>query len=307
MVIFAYLLAMKVLQFTIPVAHDKSIITQQEEMAHFYPHLHRHKEAQVTWIQEGEGTLIVGNNMHAFHAGEIYFLGADQPHLFKSNPEYFLPDSKKQIFALTVFFDPVGRLASLFELPELKSLRDFVLHSRHGFKLPVDYLAKVSALMLDIQAASGADQMILFLQLMRVLSSTGNKPEPLSDFNISPGINEAEGIRISNIYNYILQHYSKSITLDDVAREACMTPQAFCRYFKKHTRHTFISFLNEMRVNEACKKLTANRYESISVVAYKCGFTSITNFNRVFKHVTGNSPREYLENYLQKVNASDIA
>jgi len=293
---------MKVLQFTIPVAHDKSIITQQEEMAHFYPHLHRHNEAQVTWIQEGDGTLIAGNNMHSFHAGEIYFLGADQPHLFKSNPEYFSPDSKKKIRALTVFFDPNGRLASLFELPELKSLRDFISHSRHGFKLPSDYVEKVSALMLDIQAASGADQMILFLQLMRVLSSTGNKPEPLSDFNISPGINEAEGIRISNIYNYILQHYSKSITLDDVAREACMTPQAFCRYFKKHTRHTFISFLNEMRVNEACKKLTANRYESISVVAYKCGFTSITNFNRVFKNVTGNSPREYLENYLHKVS-----
>ncbi len=298
---------MKVLQFTIPVAHDKSIITQQEELAHFYPHLHRHKEAQVTWIQEGEGTLIAGNNMHTFHAGEIYFLGADQPHLFKSNPEYFLPDNKKKIRALTIFFDPNGRLASLFDLPELKSLKDFIAHYRHGFKLPGEYLGKVSSLMLDIQATPGAAQMIFFLQMMRVLSSISRKPEPLSDFNISPGINEAEGIRISNIYNYILHHYSKAVTLDDVAREACMTPQAFCRYFKKHTRHTFISFLNEMRVNEACKKLTANRYESISVVAYKCGFTSITNFNRVFKNVTGSSPREYVENYLHKVNTNGIA
>ena len=292
---------MKVLQFTIPVAHDRSIIAQQEDMPYFYPHLHRHKEAQVTWIQEGEGTLIAGNNMHTFQAGEVYFLGADQPHLFKSNPEYFLSDSKKKIRALTVFFDPNGSLSALFDLPELKSLKDFIAHCRHGFKLPAESVGKVSNLLLDIQATPGADQMILFLQLMRVLSSMGNKPEPLSDFNISPGINEVEGIRISNIYNYILQHYSKSITLDDVAREACMTPQAFCRYFKKHTRHTFISFLNEMRVNGACKKLTANKYESISVVAYKCGFTSITNFNRVFKNVTGSSPREYLENYLHKV------
>jgi AraC-like DNA-binding protein len=36
-------------------------------------------------------------------------------------------------------------------------------------------------------------------------------------------------------------------------------------------------------------------------VAYKCGFTSITNFNRVFKSVMGNSPRGYLDNYLNKV------
>lgn len=80
-----------------------------------------------------------------------------------------------------------------------------------------------------------------------------------------------------------------------------MTPQAFCRYFKKHTGHTFVSFLNSMRINEACKKLTENSDESISVVAYKCGFTSITNFNRVFKSVMGNSPRGYLDNYLNKV------
>ncbi|MBS1504715.1 MAG: AraC family ligand binding domain-containing protein, partial [Bacteroidetes bacterium] len=80
---------MKVLQFTIPIAHDKSVIVQHDQMQHFYPHLHRHKEAQVTWIQEGEGTLIAGNHMHVFGPGDIFLIGPDQPHLFKSNPEYF--------------------------------------------------------------------------------------------------------------------------------------------------------------------------------------------------------------------------
>jgi AraC-like DNA-binding protein len=292
---------MKVLQFTIPVAHDKSVIAQQDELPYFYPHLHRHKEAQVTWILAGEGTLIAGNNMHAFQSGEIYVLGADQHHLFKSSPEYFQSGSKKAIKALTIFFDPNGSLSSLFDLPEMKALKDFLQQHQQGFKLPAEYVDKVSRNMLDIQGTSGPDQMIHFLQLLRILQGIPSKPEPLSAFGISPGITESEGIRISNIYNYILQHYSAAITLDDVAREACMTPQAFCRYFKKHTRHTFISFLNEMRINEACKKLTGNKYESISVVAYKCGFTSITNFNRVFKSIMGNSPRRYLDSYLNKV------
>lgn len=292
---------MKVLQFTIPVAHDRSVIAQQEDQPFFYPHLHRHKEAQVTWIQQGDGTLIAGNNMHAFKAGEIYFLAADQPHLFKSNPEYFQTDSKKHIKALTIFFDPNGSLASVFGLPEMKSLRDFIHQHQHGFMLPVEYVEKVSHAMLDIQHTNGTDQMIYFLQMMQLLSGMATKPEPLSSFGISPGITESEGIRISNIYNYILQHYSGTLTLDDVAREACMTPQAFCRYFKKHTRQTFIAFLNQTRINEACKKLAGNKYESVSVVAYKCGFTSITNFNRVFKSVTGDTPRGYMENYMSKV------
>lgn len=292
---------MKVLQFTIPVAHVKNIIAQQDELPYFYPHLHRHKEAQVTWILAGEGTLIAGNNMHAFQPGEIYMIGADQPHLFKSSPEYFQPGNKKAIKTLTIFFDPDGSLSSLFGLPEMKLFKDFIYQNQQGFKLPAGYADKVSHSMLDIQNTSGPDQLIHFLQLLRTLQAMPVKLEPLSVSGISHGITESEGIRISNIYNYILQHYSEAITLDDMAREACMTPQAFCRYFKKHTGYTFISFLNGMRINEACKKLTGNKYESISVVACKCGFTSITNFNRVFKGVMGNSPRGYLDSYLNKV------
>jgi AraC-like DNA-binding protein len=292
---------MKVLQFTIPVAHDKNVIVQQDELPHFYPHLHRHKEAQITWVQAGEGTLIAGNNMHTFRSGEIYLLGADQPHLFKSNPEYFHPDNKTVIKTLTVFFDPNGSLASLFSLPEMKGLRDFIQQTQQGFRLPPEYVDKVSHMMIDVQRYSGSDQIICFLQLLGMLHGITPRPESLSPSAISHAITESEGIRISNIYNYILQNYSESITLDDVAREACMTPQAFCRYFKKHTGHTFVSFLNSMRVNEACKKLTENKHESISVVAYKCGFTSITNFNRVFKSVMGNSPRGYLDSYMNKV------
>jgi len=292
---------MKVLQFTIPVAHDKSVIVQQDELPHFYPHLHRHKEAQITWVQSGEGTLIAGNNMHTFRSGEIYLLGADQPHLFKSNPEYFQPGNNTVIKTLTVFFDPNGSLASLFSLPEMKSLRDFIQQTQQGFRVPTENVDKLCGIMTNIQKSSGSDQMICFLQLLGTLQGINPRPESLSPSSISHGITESEGIRISNIYNYILQHYSEAVTLDDVAREACMTPQAFCRYFKKHTGHTFVSFLNNMRVNEACKKLTENKYESISVVAYKCGFTSITNFNRVFKGIMGNSPRGYLDSYMNKV------
>ncbi|HEY8972317.1 MAG TPA: AraC family transcriptional regulator, partial [Puia sp.] len=112
---------------------------------------------------------------------------------------------------------------------------------------------------------------------------------------------EHEGIRIGTIYNFIMQQYDKPITLEDAAKQAHMTPQAFCRYFKKHTMHTFVSFLNEVRINEACKKLTDGNYDSIATVAYNCGFNSITNFNRVFKSVTRKSPSDYVESYFQHV------
>jgi len=287
---------MKVLQFTLPVANDKSVITEQVELPYHYPYLHRHKETQITWIQQGEGTLIAGNNMHYFAAGDIFLLGANLPHLFKSNPEYFLP-STKGVKALTFFFNTEGILATLFELPELKQFKQFLQQHQQGFKVPAANIDKIIQVMTALKKASGPDQLIQFFQLLKCLSGISEPLLPLSSYGNLPGITENEGIRIGNIYNFIMQHYSEAIALEDVAKAAFMTPESFCRYFKKHTGHTFITFLNEVRINEACKMLTSHQFDSISKIAYKCGFKSITNFNRVFKFVIGNSPRDYMEKY----------
>jgi AraC-like DNA-binding protein len=291
---------MKVLQFTIPVPVNQTIIVQKEVLAYFYPHLHRHQEIQLTWIQKGEGTLVAENNMHSFSSNEIFWLGANQPHIFKSDPSYFLPRSKKITAALTIFFNPNGQLAHLFDLPEIKNIKKFIHQHSSGFKIPQPGVAEISNLMLQVKNSTGIDQMIHFLDVLKKLGSYENLT-PLAASSQPRQYSEREGLRIGSIYNYIMQHYDEAITLEDVAKQAHMTPQAFCRYFKKHTRHTFVSFLSEVRINEACKKLTDGTYDSIATVAYNCGFNSITNFNRVFKSVTSRSPSEYVDRFFQNV------
>ena len=288
---------MKVLPFTIPTSQEKTILFQEDEMPYFYPHLHRHEEIQLTLVLKGEGTLLVGSSMHPFCANEIYLVGANIPHVFKSDSSYFEQGSTKQIHALTVFFNPSGKLASLFNLPELKSVNSFFSNYYSGFKIPQSAFADISQKINGIKLTNGIDQLMQFFQLLKALSS-------LKDFellapNAQPKLfSDHEGMRISNIYNYIMQHYTRDLSLEEVAGAAFMTPQAFCRYFKKHTRVTFVTFLNEIRINEACKKLIDGSYESVSSVAYDCGFNSITNFNRVFKSTTGKSPREYASVFL---------
>lgn len=290
---------MKVLPFTIPVPGEKNIIVQQESLPFFYPHLHRHEEIQLTWIQQGEGILVVGNNMHPFRANEIYCIGANQPHVFATNPETIgqQPDS---VQSMTIFFNPAGKLAELFALAELKSLRHFLHTHRSGFAIPEKLVCAIAGLMQDVHQQAGLAQFIAFLDLWKKISAIPDLQE-LSAYAAMNGVSELEGIRLGQIYQYILENYASPITLDDVAAQAHMTPQAFCRYFKKRTRHTFVSFLNEVRINEACKRLTDGGFESIATIAYNCGFNSITNFNRVFKSVTGQSPSEYVDHYQQSI------
>jgi AraC-like DNA-binding protein len=292
---------MKVLQFTIPVAHDRAIIVQEDVMPYFYPLLHRHNEAQLIWIKEGEGTLVVDNHLHAFKANDVYLLGANQPHLFKSNTEYFDEKNGLQIQAVMIFFDPKGKLLPLFALPEMQLINSFLTQHQAGFKVPLKHSEVIIEQIQIVKNAKNQELLTQFLTLLNLLYQTSFKAPALAPTR-SVNFSENEGIRIGHIFNYIMQHYDRLITLEEVSEEAHMTPQAFCRYFKKHTRQTFVSFLNEMRINEACKKLTSGKYENIATVAYTSGFNSVTNFNRVFKSVIGESPKAYLASYFDKVN-----
>lgn len=290
---------MKVLSFTIPVAHDKTIIVQEDIASDFYPHLHRHEEIQLTLVLKGKGTLVVGNSMHAFGPSELFLIGANMPHVFKSDKVNCCDE--ENVHVLTIFFNTKGKLTSLFDLPELKNVHSFFSQHYSGFRVPMHSFSEISGKMFSIKYATGLDQLMQFFQLLKALSLLNNIT-PLTNDMESQSFSDHEGMRISTIYNFIMRHYSRDIKLEEVAATAFMTPQAFCRYFKKHTRLTFVSFLNEVRINEACKKLINGSYDSVSSVAYDCGFNSITNFNRVFKTTVGKSPREYMNHFLNQLN-----
>jgi AraC-like DNA-binding protein len=112
---------------------------------------------------------------------------------------------------------------------------------------------------------------------------------------------ESEGNRMNDIFQYTLENYAENITLNKIAAIAHITPHAFCKYFKQHTRKTYNNFLNEVRINEACKKIISGNYDGISTIAYKTGFNSAINFNRVFKKTTGMSPSDYKREFRNKM------
>lgn len=284
---------MKVLQFTLPAPDNKTIITKEEELPYFYPYLHRHFEVQLTWIIRGEGTLIADHAMRPFRNNEIYWIGANQPHVFKSHSSYFTSSEKKQTHSVDIFFSLHSQLASFFSIPEVKHLRKFVQQHNTGFRVPDFAVKDVSEKMLLIRNTTEVEQFYHFIALLKKLASLPPL-EPLSA-QTAMAVGHIENTRIETIYNYVMQHYQRTITLEEVARLVYMTPPAFCRYFKKHTQHTLVSFVNMIRVNEACKKLVDKRDINIASVAYNTGFNSITNFNRVFKNITKKSPKEYID------------
>src|SRR5690554_5288630 len=104
----------------------KNRTVQEDRIPHFYPYLHRHKEAQLIWVIKGEGTLIADNSMHIFKPNDVFLLAPNQSHVFRSNNLDDQHAATDSVHTLSVFYDPNGDLANLFQLPELTQLNVFL-------------------------------------------------------------------------------------------------------------------------------------------------------------------------------------
>lgn len=284
---------MKVIQFTVPVADGGSVVIQEDILPYFYNYLHRHKETQITLILKGSGTLIAGNYTQPFTAGDVYIMGANQPHMLNGHAT----TDEGLIHAIHIFFDHEHALQGCFALPEMDALRRFMQQTRTGLQLPQEHAARVATEIERVSSLSGAERLLAFLQLMLFLSRQVQGWKSLSTgFSRFP-YSESEGLRMNDIYQYTLENYAEHITLAKIAGIAHLTTYAFCKYFKKHTRKTYLGFLNEVRINAACRKIISGEAESIAAIAYSTGFNNPITFNRVFRKITGMSPSVYARQY----------
>lgn len=286
---------MKSLQFSVPADTSKSIRIQEDIMPNFYPYFHRHTETQIMWILKGHGTLAIEQNLFNFQAGDIFYLGANQSHVFRGD---FDKNEKQKVHAISIFFDPHKKISAFFNLPEFEELKNFIDHSEVGFQVASKLKTEISESIAALQKSKGVEQIMGFIKILNHLMQNRHLHIPLSsEKNLSNSISDTDK-RIIDAQTFIKKNFAlHKLTLDSIAKEACMTPQAFCRSFKKRTGITYIEYLNELRVQRACRLLTSSNMYSISSVAFNSGFNSLTNFNRVFKSIMKYSPKEYLKHY----------
>jgi YesN/AraC family two-component response regulator len=101
-----------------------------------------------------------------------------------------------------------------------------------------------------------------------------------------------KGEQLDSIVKHIQENYMGELTLDKLARLACMSRFSFCRAFKERFSQSFISYVNGIRLKNAGELLKDSR-TSITEIAFSVGYRNSGHFNRVFKAVYKMSPREY--------------
>lgn len=90
----------------------------------------------------------------------------------------------------------------------------------------------------------------------------------------------------------IADRHAEDLSLETVAKSVNTSAFYFCKMFKKATGLTFTDYLARVRV-EKVRNLLLNPHKRISEAAFEAGFQSLSQFNRVFRRVAGESPTTY--------------
>jgi len=122
------------------------------------------------------------------------------------------------------------------------------------------------------------------------------------------GISSKEGadplpkapIAVNLAKEYLIENFSKSLSLDKIAWEVRLSREHLARIFHQCTGTTVFEYLTTLRI-EAAKTLLSDPKWMIHQVGEKCGFSSPTLFGRTFKRLVGATPLEYRKRQLEDV------
>ena len=276
---------MKVLPFKIPKPENVTLYIQEYTGESFYEKLHQHKEIQISIVLRGEGTYIIGDCVGDFKQHDIFVLGENLPHVFKRD-NAFTNDTSM----VSIFFSKNSYGEHFFEFPEFEHFTAFFDNSILGYKVHSNLQELIKLLSL-VRDQSKYEQFTSFLEILNLIAKA-DKQELSSLINLKKYAGD-EGKRMSDIFQYSMDNFHKEVSLHDIADIANMTPNAFCRYFKQRTNKTFVNFLIDIRIGNACKLLAKKNDLSITEISYKSGFNNLANFNRKFKAIKGITPSEY--------------
>jgi AraC-like DNA-binding protein len=99
-------------------------------------------------------------------------------------------------------------------------------------------------------------------------------------------------LKLKRVLKFIRDNFDKEITLDDMAREADLSTKYFCSFFKATTGTTPVRYLMTYRVERAARKL-GDSDDSVTKIAFDCGFNDLSYFIKTFKEIKGVSPSKY--------------
>lgn len=259
-----------------------------------YP-VHWHTAAEIIMPIENNYTAVIADIRYELKPGDILLIPPGELH------ELFAPTSGKR---LILQFD----YSRLFHLNGLDSalamMRPCIVLTGEQDKQLLKQLQPLLYEMMDeyfgsslLKEAQSYSILLRFIVLLgRSLLAENRRHQPGQEPKRMKDIN-----RFMNVCRFIREHCTENILVEDAAKEAGLSKYHFIRMFKQFTGVSFNSYLNQQRIHIA-ENLLIDPNLTITEVAMRSGFGSLSTFNRVFKQYKKCTPTEYKQLHGQHIH-----
>ena len=254
--------------------------------------LHYHEEIELNLITNGKGAKrVVGDHIGVIDELELVLIGSGLQH------GWFNHKCKSEnINEVTLQFHRDLFDQKFLQRNQMSFIRSMFERSVRGISFSTETAEAIMPRLLALPQKQGFDSVLELMAILHDLSASRNM-RTLSDVSFKN--NESfsyNSRRIESVMHHMQKNFDKEILLGDVAKIAGMTEVAFSRFFRTRTGNTFIDTLNEVRLGHA-SRLLIDTTQSITEIAYKCGYNNISNFNRHFKKKKHCTPKEFRRSY----------
>lgn len=243
---------------------------------------HWHKEIELIYVRSGVCRINVGDQSFTAHGGDLVICDTGNIHYSDSYEE-------ENVLHFLIF-DP-GIISSVYEFSRFicphvtkEQLEEF------GLTASLEELFQVVERELDTQDKYYQDIVKARIREFWYLLKRKLPQGSTQGASFNRRIEQMDDFQ--KFLSYMEEHYSENITLEFAAEQVNFSPSHFSKMFKKLTGINFVTYLNMLRVEKAMEQLK-NTSKKVTDIGLNCGFNNIRTFNRVFKEITGYTPREF--------------
>lgn len=256
---------------------------------HSQPEYHSHPEVELLYVIEGTGTRIVNGKAERFRSGDMVFMGPGVPHIWMTDDnEQITKDRMPK--AILLYFN-INKFQELFNtVKEFQAIKKLVSDGKKGIKIFGQTREVVARMLNGLYRTEGYPQIEGILRILHLLSISTDTEYIINHFN-EPEDQEVSD-RLVPVLKYVNENLQSAITLRQVADIACMTENAFCRFFRNRLKKSFSQYIQEQRMTKACALLVQTD-KPISDISDLCGYKSTSHFSQVFKTRIRLTPFQY--------------
>ncbi len=247
---------------------------------------HWHGELEIIRVLEGVLNVRLNNNFYKAEAGDILFV----------NPETVHQASPESCVYECIDFHPDF-------IPVLHSGSEFFLESLKNHEYVIEEFHRASPLAPAVHALYNAMSEKSSGYKFKVVGALYHLFGEIIDLHLyhptdsAPLSADKNVPKLRSVLSFIRSNYKKPITLDDMAASAGMSPKYFCYFFKEMTTKTPVEYLNLYRIEKASRKLIRTG-DSVTQIAFSCGFNDLSYFIKTFKDIKGITPARFRKEFL---------